>query len=73
MLTTFCLLSMVNTLTKPATIDPILINMAEVSAIKPRLKTTDPANKSGPSLVLMDGKQFVVKESVQQIYDKCVK
>jgi hypothetical protein len=47
--------------------------MAEVSAIKPRLKTTDPANKSGPSLVLMDGKQFVVKESVQQIYDKCVK
>lgn len=72
MLATFCLLSMVNTLTKPETVDPILINMNEVTVIKPRLKAGG-GDKKAPSLILMGGKQFVVKESVREIYDKCVK
>lgn len=67
------MLSMINPLTNPPTIDPILINMDHVSVVKPRLKKGGKAEGGSPSLILMDGKQFVVRENVQQIYDKCIK
>lgn len=73
MLATFCMLSMLNPLTNPPSVDPILINMNQVSVIKPRLKKGNKTEGENPSLILMDSKQFVVRESVQQIHDKCIK
>ena len=73
LLATFCMLSMINPLTSPPSVDPLLINMSHVSIVKPRLKKGKKADNDSPSLIFVDGKQFVVKESVQQIHDKCLK
>ena len=73
MLATFCLLSLINPLTSPPSYDPILVNMNQVSIVKPRLKKTQKQGDGNPSLILMGGMQYVVRESVQQIHDKCVK
>lgn len=73
MLATFCLLSIVNPLTNPPSYDPILINMNQVSIVKPRLKKTQKQGAENPSMILMGGMQYVVRESVQQIHDKCLK
>ena len=73
MLATFCMLSVINPLTSPPTVDPVLINMSYVSIVKPRLKKGKQLDGVNPSLIFVDGKQFVVKESVQQIHDKCLK
>jgi len=47
--------------------------MNQVSIVKPRLKKGQQTGVGNPSMILMGGKQYVVKESVQQIHDKCVK
>ena len=73
MLATFCMLSMINPLTIPPTADSVLINMSHVSIVKPRLKKSKQLDGVNPSLIFVDGRQFVVKESVQQIHDKCLK
>lgn len=73
MVATFCLLSIINPLTKPPTFDPFLVNMNQVSIVKPRLKKGQQTGAGNPSMILMGGKQYIVKESVQQIHDKCVK
>jgi len=60
-------------LTKPPTFNPFLVNMNQVSIVEPRLKKGRQTDAGNPSMILMGGKQYVVKESVQQIHDKCVK
>ena len=64
---------MMNPLSNPPGVDPVLINMEHVSIVKPRLKKGQKPDSANPSLIFVDGKQFVVKESVQQIHDKCLK
>ena len=73
MIATFCLLSIMNPLSNPPAFDPVLINMEHVSVVKPRLNKAGTAAAGSPSLILMGGKQYVVRESVQEIHDKCLK
>lgn len=67
------MLSMINPLSNPPGFDPVLINMEHVTVVKPRLKKEGTAGQGNPSMILMGGKQYVVRESIQEIHDKCLK